>query len=181
VALIHDAHAFDSAAFAAAVAEWIPDSAPPEETYRRLRDAALAAYDEHAHVRELASRYGGWDREALETQLPADAPEDEEDTGFWLTLLLYSYLRPTEPPAGLGERWSGLEDTLLVRGHGFEELPGVDGAARTALAHVHPAATAATAGWLAAEEVQRLARAHPDAAAMLPGVADSDLCVIVSG
>jgi hypothetical protein len=183
MAVAHDAYPFDAAGFATE-ARALLDADDPAG----LRDAALAAYHDSADVRTLADRYGGWDHDALATELDDDPP-------FWLALVLYRHLDASHA-YGLGVEWHDLarehatlglsehDAERLVRGRPLSELD-------PRLADVQPASTAAHAGWLAAEDAQRYARALTSttddggASALRTPLREmldhAPLCVIVSG
>lgn len=180
MAVAHDAYPFNSEAFAAEVGPLLDAGAG-------LRDAALAAYHDSASVRALAERYGGWDRDALATEL-------DDDPAFWLVLLLYRHL-DAGAQQGLGVAWRELEAghaalgltaadaELLVRGRSLAELD-------PRLAGVQPASTAGHAGWITAGDAQRCAQMLADEGAAGPDelrdplwemLGHAPLCVIVSG
>jgi len=178
----HDAYPFDAEGFTAE-ARALLDADDPAG----LRDAALAAYHDSADVRTLADRYGGWDHDALAVELDDDPP-------FWLLLVLYRHL-DAGTSYGLGVQWPDLagahatlglttqDAELLVRGRRLSALD-------PRFADVQPASTAGHAGWLAAEDAQRCARALTSSAddgpaslrsALREMLDHAPLCVIVSG
>ncbi len=178
MAIIHDAYLFNPDAFAATIAPYAVGALQGMDGYQSLREHALRVYDESPHVQELARRYGGWDRDAILTQIRPDGSDDPEDTAFWLAILLYAHLGQSEGETlGLGEGWRVLADALvsfgwsrrksdlLIRGHSFVELPrgwSAEGAIPNsdrlvgALGHIGGLFPSGSAGWLDIGEVRQL-------------------------
>lgn len=180
MSIFHDAYFFDPGLFAADMAEGttlLPRSAA--KTYEMMRSAALESFDTNKITRELADRYGGWDRGSILAELPEQAPGKPEDFAACCLLLLYGKVTsPTVNPslglhglwrvcAGLLTRfgWPKVDSKLLVQGRHFEELAikwhtndaaPANGDAIAIWRQVRPVSTASSIGWLSVSDVQHL-------------------------
>lgn len=179
MALIHDAYLFEQGQFAATALAHLTPVPPDGEAYTRLRSEALELFDRNQQVRDLADRYGGWTRDAIVADIPADRPQAPEDTAFWLVLMLYSQLGDAGGKTlGLGDEWrlmdslveqlswNRIERRLLIYGRPFRELVEIHvqsagmaplpAAALEVLDNIRPFSTGGSAGWVGSAESQTI-------------------------
>jgi hypothetical protein len=192
--ITHDAYLFEPNRFVNEALPYVEALEASTEGYALIRTAAIELYDNNAEVRSLAERYGGWDRNAIVTQMPSGHPSAPEDIAFWLVILLYGHCRTKEPcPLGLGSQWSsfdgvlaalGWSDTdrdLLLRGNRFTHLVGktlnektgrpYEAHATAYWDHVDPFSQGGRAGWISFQEAQKLLRRAADDKHRLRGIA----------
>jgi hypothetical protein len=193
MSIFHDAYLFKPEEFVAAVRPYVDRLQASREGYSFLRSAAISIYDNNPWVRKLAGEYGGWDRNAIVTEIPADQPESPEDIAFWVVIFLYHHLFEAGMPLGLGNNWhiiekivsmlgwNDCEKNLLIKGHNFKELAqeqlcGGDksfDSSDESLSYwssIHPFSTGGHAGWIDLNDVQRLTNELSKGQSQLPSL-----------
>lgn len=171
MSIFHDTYLFKPDTFSSTVLPYVEALQSSKKGYNELRSAAIRAYDTNPQVRALSEEYGGWDRNAIITQIPEDYPISSEDTAFWFVLLLYSHLfKKDSYPSGFGNAWKLMETIvstldwseqdrkLLIYGHSFKHF-ALKEFYKTEAAFmneekleywdfIHPFSTAGCAGWI---------------------------------
>jgi hypothetical protein len=131
----HDVYLFEPENFMNAIMPYMEALRKVKNGYSLVRTAAIDLYDRNPQVRFLAEEYGGWDRNAIITQIPSSYPQSPDNIAFWFVILLYGYCRMKEPSTlGLGNHWrlvdsilkmldwSDADRNLLIEGKRFTEL-----------------------------------------------------------
>jgi len=193
MAIFHEAYLFKPKEFVTAVMPYMDRLYTNQEGYGFLRANAIRVYDSNPWVRKLAGEYGGWDRNAIVTEMSANQPESREDITFWVVLFLYNHLLETETPLGLGSNWRLMEEivkklgwspgeqSLVIKGHNFKDLAqswlNEQGksfsCSREHLnywSYFHPFSTGGQAGWIDLNDVQILIDKLSEDQPRLPGL-----------
>lgn len=139
--------------------------------YSTLRLNALKLFEENPNLRVLLDEYGGWDRSAIEAQIPANQPNGPKDIAFWILFLILSQMIRINTSAfkplyiAQSFHWDTAFINLLSKGRPFKELAqrriyakddNSSGAIPTYWDYVHPVSTVGTLGWLSTEDVAEL-------------------------
>jgi hypothetical protein len=180
MSIVHDAYLFKPEEFAIAVIPYIEALKKDQEGYSFVRSSSIKFYGTHPEVKTLVEEYGGWDRNAIITQMPEYYPESPDDIAFWFVLLLYSHLFRTKPhQLGLGSNlylldkilailgWDYRERSLLIKGYSFRHFAqewlyqrdqSFDNSEDNLeyWNHIHPYSTAGSCGWIDLDNAKRL-------------------------
>ncbi len=173
--IFHKAYFFNPEDFLKSVSPYLIALKKGEEGYLFLRSAAIEVYDNNLTAQSLAEEYGGWDRNAIITQISPYYTQEPEDVAFWLVLLLYSFCQNKKPQSiGLGDNWRLMQNilkelewhvediNLVIKGKKIKTLfmgetltnKKMINEDTNFLDYVNPFSQSGQLGWLSLQEVQ---------------------------
>jgi hypothetical protein len=149
--------------------------------------SVLEVFDQNTTVQRLAGEYGGWDKQALKTEISSTTADDKNTLGLWLVLLLYGQMTTEKPLVSFTSTQARRgNESYLLQGQPLSE--GLSDEILPYLNVIRPQSICGDVQWIPNRRIEAL---HQSDAQQIPEMFQNllfpsteqrlDICIIVSG